>query len=274
MSASQQSGSRGGRHPELTGATAVVTGAGKGIGLRIARRLAAEGMRLVIADMDAEALAEAAEELAALGSPLLTHRADLSLEGSVDALFDETLARFGTVDLLVNNAAHLRRHRLLDEDRPHHELLDLQIATTVRSPYLCARRSAAAMKTAGRGSIVFISSVGAERAHHRGLPYDATKGAINAMTRAMAVDLGEYGIRVNAVAPGVTETYRWSGDERSSTLDALAAQVPLRRAGSVDDVAAMVAFLASDEASYGTGQVLHADGGITAQLSPPGPHAL
>ncbi|HEY5652383.1 MAG TPA: SDR family oxidoreductase, partial [Acidimicrobiia bacterium] len=108
--------------------------------------------------------------------------------------------------------------------------------------------------------------------HHRGLPYDVTKGAINAMTLAMAVDLGEYGIRVNAIGPGVT----FKGDRPADEVERRITEgrIPLRRSGTVEDIAAMVAFLASPESSYVTGQVIYVDGGITAQLSPLGPGAL
>ena len=125
------------------------------------------------------------------------------------------------------------------------------------------------MQANGGGNIIHISSVGALRAHEMGLPYDVTKGAINAMTRAMAKDLGEYKIRVNAIAPGVTHTYRWSAADHSSVQN-VAARIPLRRIGTVSDIGSLVAFLASPEASYITGQIIYVDGGITAQLSPPG----
>ena len=123
------------------------------------------------------------------------------------------------------------------------------------------------MSAAGGGSIIQISSVGGLRAHWRGLPYDLTKGALDAMTRAMAIDLAEYGIRVNAVAPGFTIRYRTETaceDLRRKYVP----RIPLHRAGTPLDIGAAVAFLASDEASYITGQILYVDGGITAQLSP------
>ena len=197
--------------------------------------------------------------------------ADLTREGDLDRVFEQAAQANGAVDLLVNNAAVLERRRVLDE---HTALVDLALATNVRAPYLCSVRAAHAMADAGRGSIVNLSSVGATRAHHRGMPYDVTKGAIDALTRAMAIDLWEYGIRVNAVAPGVTHTYRTDPDVGSPGYRATEERIPLRRFGTVGDVAAAVAFLASDDASYITGQVLHVDGGITAQLSPPGAGAL
>ncbi len=258
-----------GRYPELVGRVAVVTGAAKGIGRGIADRLMGEGMSVVAADIDGASLNVTVDSFRDAGAEILPFIGDLSVDTEVDRLFRETTDRFTTVDLLVNNAADLRRRRLLDE---HTDVLDLQLATNIRSPYLCSQRAAAIMRDHGGGSIVHISSVGALRAHHRGLPYDVTKGAINAMTMAMAVDLGEYGIRVNAIAPGVT----FKGDrpvdeaERRITEE----RIPLRRSGTVHDVAAMVAFLASSESSYVTGQVISVDGGITAQLSPSGPGAL
>jgi len=258
------------RYAELAGRVAVVTGAAKGIGQGIAVRLGSEAMRLVVADIDEAALRETATALEQRGAEVLTYHSDLALPGQIDGLFGATLERFGRLDLLVNNAADLRRHRLLDDHGP---VLDRQLAVNVRVPYFCSQRAAETMKEAGGGNIVQISSVGALRAHHRGLPYDVTKGAINAMTMAMAVDLGEYGIRVNAIGPGVTYTHRTVGSDPED-LRATSDRIPLRRIGTVSDIGAMVAFLASDESTYITGQVMYVDGGITVQLSPQGPGAL
>lgn len=261
------------RYADLADQVVVVTGAAKGIGQGIATRLAAEGMRVVAADVDRDALTTTTGALRDRGATVLDVHADVSRPADVDALFASAVDAFETVDALVNNAADLRRKRLLDE---HDELLDLQLATNVRGPYRCSQRAAAIMREAGRGSIVNISSVGAQRAHHRGLPYDVTKGAVDAMTLALAVDLGGYGIRVNAIGPGVTHTYRTDRYAASdpSSYQTTAERIPLGRWGTVSDVAAMVAFLISSEASYVTGQIIHVDGGITAQLSPKGPAGL
>jgi len=258
------------RYPELRNRVAIVTGGAKGIGQAIAQRLAEEGMRLVLIDRDAEALANTAAVWSGGGIDVVSVVGDLAEMEVIDSLFAETQDAFGTVDLLVNNAADLERRTALDD---HPELLRSQLATNVASPYLCSQRAAEVMKDNGRGVIVNISSVGALRAHHRGLPYDVTKGAINAMTMAMAVDLGPYGIRVNGVGPGVTETYR-AKKMPAATRDALSAKIPLGRFGTTADMAAVVAFLASDDAAYITGQVIYVDGGITAQLSPPGTNPL
>ena len=252
------------RFPELADRVAVVTGAAKGIGQAIAARLAAEGMTVVAGDIDGAALDDTTGKLVAAGARVIAVVGDLSRDVDIERLFTTVDERCGRIDLLVNNAADLRRRRLLDD---HDDVLEAQLATNLRGPYRCAQQAATRMVEAGRGSIVNISSVGAARAHHRGFPYDVTKGAIDALTRAMAIDLGPDGIRVNAVGPGVTHTHRSEG-RPAELQEKLADRIPLRRVGTVGDIAAAVAFLASDEAAYITGQVLYVDGGITAQLSP------
>ncbi len=254
------------RYPELKGQVAIVTGAAQGIGQGIAIRLAREEMRVVVADIDSEKLASTASSLRRLGATILDFQGDLSQSDAIQQLFEQTLQSYKGVHLLVNNAADLQRKRLLDE---HENLLDHQLATNIRGPYLCSYQAAKWMQANAGGNIIHISSVGALRAHEIGLPYDVTKGGINAMTRAMAIDLGEYNIRVNAIAPGVTHTYRWPSLDHPK-IQAVVGRIPLRRIGSVSDISSLAAFLASDEASYITGQIIYVDGGITAQLSPPG----
>lgn len=254
------------RHPELADRVAVVTGGAKGIGLGIALRLAREGMRIVIGDIDAETLSSTAASLERLNIAFLAVVGDLSQPKTIRHLFAETRQTYGGIDLLVNNAANLDRFRLLDE---HEALLDLQLATNVRGPYLCSFHAAGLMRETGGGNIIHISSVGGLRAHWRGFPYDVTKGAIDAMTRAMAIDLAEYNIRVNAIGPGATRTRRTPPDEHPLVQE-MSDRIPLKRFGLVSEISSVVAFLASEEASYITGQIIYVDGGITAQLSPPG----
>lgn len=254
------------RYPELKDKVAVVTGGAKGIGLGIVLRLAREEMRVVIGDIDTRSLSSTAAALEQLGVPILAFEGDLSQPATIRQLFEKTTENFGGVDLLVNNAANLDRERLLDE---HEELLELQLATNVRGPYLCSFHAASIMRESGGGNIVHISSVGGLRAHWRGFPYDVTKGAIDAMTRAMAIDLAEYSIRVNAIGPGATRTRRTSPDDHP-IVNEMSGRIPLGRFGLVSEISSVVAFLASSEASYITGQIIYVDGGITAQLSPPG----
>jgi NAD(P)-dependent dehydrogenase (short-subunit alcohol dehydrogenase family) len=252
------------RFAELNGQVAIVSGSSRNIGKGIAVRLAREGMNVVINGRDPDAVEQTASELRTLGANVLAVPADVSLDDEIDRLFDETLNAFGTVDLMVNNAAVLHRAHFFKVDK---ELLDRHLATNIRGPYLCAYRAAEVMRQAGRGNIVHISSVGGLRAHWRGLPYDMTKGAIDAMTRAMALELAAFGIRVNAVAPGAIRTDR-SPDPDSARGKEIVGRVPMARYGSVLEIGAAVAFLASDDASYVTGQVLYVDGGLVAQLSP------
>jgi 3-oxoacyl-[acyl-carrier protein] reductase len=224
-------------------------------------------MRLVIADIDGKSLATTTASLKALGVQVLAFEGDLSQSTVIDQLFQVILETFNRVDLLVNNAADLNRRRLLDE---HEALLEQQLATNVSGPYLCSSQAAKIMRDTGSGgNIIHISSVGAIRAHWKGFPYDVTKGAINAMTRAMAIDLAEYNIRVNAIGPGATKTYR-TGSGGKTAVQEIANRIPLKRYGLVSEMSSVIAFLASSEASYITGQIIYVDGGITAQLSPPG----
>ena len=182
------------RYPELKKKVAIVTGAGKGIGKGIAIRLGREGMKVVInarTESDVEAVTD---ELRQLGAEALGIVADISLTDGINHLIDETLKTFGSIDLLVNNAANLRRVRFFDVTQ---EMFETELATNVTGPFVASYRAAQVMREKSSGSIVHISSVGGLRAHNPGLPYDATKGALDAMTRVMGIELAPFGIRVN-----------------------------------------------------------------------------
>lgn len=254
------------RYSELQGKVALVTGSARGIGKGVALRLAREGMRLVITSTTAEEVQATAAGLRASGVEVLECVGDISQAQFVDRLFQATVDAFGTVDLLVNNAGKLGSPPFLElnEDR-----FDDMTNTNIRAVFLCSRRAVDIMRKGEGGSIIHISSVGGLRAHERGVPYDMTKAAIDGLTRAMGIELADYGIRVNAIAPGAIYT------ERRPPLDdpkiqAQSQRIPMRRLGNTLEIGAAVAFLASPDASYITGQVIYVDGGITAQLYPRG----
>lgn len=252
------------RYPELGGQVAIVTGSSRGIGAGIAARLAREGMRLVITGLAREEVEATAAELRAEGVEALAIPGDLRRDDAIADLFDRALSAYGTVNLLVNNAADLRRVR---SEQLSLSLIDEQFAINTRAPLLCALRAAEIMRPHGSGSIINVSSVGGLRAHLPGLPYGITKGALDAMTRALAIDLAAYGIRVNGIAPGLTPS-QVSG-ANADYLRELSRYIPLRKPGRPEDVGATAAFLASPDAAYITGQTFYVDGGLTVQLHPP-----
>jgi 3-oxoacyl-[acyl-carrier protein] reductase len=251
----------------LDGKVAIVTGASRGIGKGIAERLAKEGARVVMTARGADALHESAHAIEAAGGAVLPIAGDAGVKADVEAMFQQVLERWGTVDIVVNNAAWASpQAHILEMDEAH---WDTVIRGNLKSIYLHCHRAANIMVDKGtRGSIVNISSFAAARAHRYMAAYDATKGGMEAMTRTMALDLGPFGIRVNVVGPGAihTEEYEPAGEEARRRRGQT---VPLGRVGYPDDIAGAVAFLVSDDASYITGQVLYVDGGMLAQLRSP-----
>lgn len=251
----------------LVGKTAVITGSSRGIGRGIAERLAAEGAQVVINGRHPETVNPVAQALRAAGAEAIAVIADVGVREQVDRLFEETVAVFGGVDILVNNAAWTGQMAHFLEMDEHH--WDTALRTNLKSVYLCSHRAANLMVNQERpGSIISISSFGAARAHRCLAAYDASKGGLEAFTRAIAVDLAPFGIRANVVGPGAihTETHDQRGIEAARQR---AATIPLGRAGCPADIAGTVAFLASDDAGYITGQVLYVDGGMLAQLRSP-----
>ncbi len=257
------------RYPELKGKVAIITGSSRGIGRGTAMRLAREGMRVVITGLEADLTENTARSLHEWGAHAIGIPGNLKETAHIADIFEKTMAEFGQVDVLVNNAADLRRSNVLDMTD---DVLDASIAINLRAPLLASRYAAEIMKEAGGGNIVSISSVGGLRAHNLSNPYDATKSGIDGMTRGLAVDLAAHKIRVNAVAPGaiMTEATLRFLSERPDGLDEIFERIPLARGGTVYEIGAMIAYLVSDDAAYITGQVIYVDGGITMQLSPPG----
>ena len=245
--------------PRLIGKVAIVTGAGAGIGRAIALRFAAEGAQVVVNDVNGPTAEDAAQTILAGGGTAIAITAHVADKAQVDRLFDTTLERCQTVDVLVNNASltDTARH-FLDADE---QWWDRILAANLRSAFLCSWRAAQVMARRRQGAIINLSSGGASRAHRSNAAYDAAKGGVEALTRAMALDLGPYGIRVNALVPGSIN---------SKNLDAAALEergkvMPLGRVGTVEEMAGPAVFLASDDASYITGHMLVVDGGLLAQ---------
>ena len=247
----------------LTDRVALVTGAARNIGRAIAERLAAEGATVALADVD-PAVEEAAAAIVHGGGEAFAYRLDVSSAAEVEDCFDRLESRFGAPDILVNNAAVVRggvRHFLEGDEAWWDAVLDVNL----KGQFLCARRAATAMAAHGRGVIVNISSGGATRAHRGMAAYDASKGGSEALTRALALDLAPYGIRVAAIVPGLI---RQEGQPAESAALA-AATVPLERIGEPADIAAAVAFIVSDDAAYVSGTTLVVDGGLLAQQRSP-----
>ncbi len=243
----------------LRNKVALVTGAGAGIGRAIARRFGAEGADVVVNDINAASAADTAQTIAGAGGSAIAVTADVADKAQVDRLFDVTLERFKTIDVLVNNASltNTTRH-FLEADE---QWWDRILAANLKSAFLCAFRAAQVMARRRQGSIINMSSGGASRAHRGNAAYDAAKGGVEALTRALALDLGPYGVRVNALVPGSIN----SRGLDEATLRQRGMTVPLGRVGDVDEMAGPAVFLASDDASYITGHLLVVDGGLLAQ---------
>jgi NAD(P)-dependent dehydrogenase (short-subunit alcohol dehydrogenase family) len=241
---------------------AIVTGAGSGIGREIARRLAAEGARVVVADRVGERAEEVTRELAAAGGQALASRTDVSVAEEVATMVAAARESFGAVDVLVNNAAIARGDDVLEIDEA---TWDEELAVDLRAAFLCAREVLPDMIERRRGAMVNVATVNALSAlGHEA--YSAAKAGLISLTQSLAVRYGRHGVRANAVAPGTVRTPVWRKrlEQDPQVFEKLAAWYPLGRVGEPEDVAKAVLFLASDEAAWITGVVLRVDGGLLA----------
>jgi 3-oxoacyl-[acyl-carrier protein] reductase len=238
---------------------AIVTGAAGGIGKAIAERYGAEGAHVVVNDVRQEGAERVAQAIAAAGGSALAIAADVSDAAQVAALFDAALARFGTLDVLVNNAGltNTERHFLEADSAWWRSIIDVNLS----SMFLCGRRAAQIMARKRSGSIINLSSGGATRAHRGNAAYDAAKGGVEALTRAMALDLGPYNVRVNALVPGSIDSKGLPSEVKRQRGE----NIPLGRVGEAAEMAGPAVFLASDDASYITGHCLFVDGGMLSQ---------
>ena len=241
----------------------IVTGAAHGIGRAIARRFGSEGAQVIVNDVNAAGVEAVVQEIMANGGLAVAGVADVSKKSEVDALFDRVLERFGTVDVLVNNAGliNVERHFLEGDE----EWWDRVLTVNLKSVFLCSLRAAHIMALRHQGVIINMSSGGATHSHRGMAAYDASKGGIEALTRAMALDLAPYGIRVNALIPGSIDTQGMEPELKRERGQA----VPLGRVGEPEEIAGPAVFLASDDASYITGHIYAVDGGLLSQQRSP-----
>ena len=260
----------------LDGKTAIVTGAASGIGRAIARRLLDDGARVVIADIDEDRGDDAADELSNYGEVRFI-ACDVSQKLDVHNLVAGTLDDFSDIDILVNNAGIVHKATFLELSEKD---FDRVMGVNLKGMFLCGQAVAAHMvdrinEGDAPGTIVNMSSINALFGLPDQVPYSVSKGGVAQLTRVMAIALAQYGIRVNAVGPGsvmteMLERVVSDADARERIL----ARTPLGRIGQPDEIAAVVAWLASDEASYVTGQTIYADGGrlgLNYTMPPPSP---
>lgn len=243
----------------LTGKTVIVTGAGRGIGQAIAERFAAAGAQVIVNDINGDAVDEVVKSIKDRGEDALGLVADVSDAAQVNSMVETVMAEHGRIDVLVNNAGLTgpMLHFFEADEAWWRRIIDVNLT----GHFLVSHPVARIMAKAGGGSIINMSSGGATNAHRSFTAYDATKGGIEALTRAMALDLGPYGIRVNALMPGSIDTSNLPIEQRILRGE----NVPLGRIGEPYDMTGAALFLASDDAAYITGDIIKVDGGMTAQ---------
>ena len=268
-------------YPDLRGKAVLVTGGGAGLGRGISCRMGAEGMLVFLCGRRELLLNEAAEKIRQSGGQAVPIAADLSREDEVVRLFARIGEQCPGIDVLVHNAALVAPGTFANTDTAYWQKM---FATNSDSCFFLAKQCAQTMIARRAGTMIFISTIGVARAHRRMIAYDASKGAVEAFTRALALELGPHRIRVNAIAPGPIcgqdQTNRPESAWKRRNLKAFDPEIsweefhhphiPIERFGTPADIAAAAAFLASEQASFITGIVLTVDGGSTAQIAPPG----
>lgn len=242
----------------LQGKIAVVTGAAQGFGRSIALSFAREGARLVLADIKEQGIQGVVGEVVAAGSEALAVPANVSDEASVRNLKEQALSRFGRVDILVNNAGIFPHSLTVDMAE---EEWDLVIDTNLGGNFLCSRAFVPELRAQRAGRIISIASGIAYKGSKGGSHYAASKAAIVGFVKSLARELGPDGITVNSICPGIADTALPRGHRTTEELYASAKNVPMGRIAQTEDIARVATFLASDAASYITGQALVVDGG-------------
>jgi NAD(P)-dependent dehydrogenase (short-subunit alcohol dehydrogenase family) len=240
---------------------AVVTGAASGMGLAIGKRLAANGRRVALLDLDGDGAERAAAEIRESGAQAIAATVDIADRAAVETALAHVRSELGPVDIMVTSAG-------LDQFSPFTditiEMWDRMIAVNLTGTFHCLQAAVPDMLAGGWGRIVTISSSSAQSGAPRMAHYVASKGGVIGMTKALAVELGPHGITVNTIPPGAIETPMTSRAEASGNLpgaDVIAKMIPVRRMGTPEDIAAACAFLCSEDAGYITGQQINLNGG-------------
>ncbi len=242
----------------LTGKIAIVTGAGQGIGKAIGLRLANAGAAVAILDLNLSSAEEVAKEIEKIGQRALPIQADVSQSSEVNAAVDDVLSEFGRVDILVNNAGIAGRTLPLTdlEESDWNAVLGVNLTGV----FLCCKAVIGTMIEQDYGRIVNVASIAGKEGNPTMIPYSVSKAGVICLTKALAKEVTDYNIRVNAVSPAVIETPIMDGMAQT-TIDYMVSKIPLGRIGKPEEVAAVVNFLASDEVSFVTGQCYDVSGG-------------
>jgi len=241
---------------------AVITGAGDGIGRQIAESFAQEGAAVVIAEINEVSGKRAEEQIQAAGGRALFVPVDVSDEPRVEGMVQAVVEQLGRIDILINNAGVVVHMKIVDMPR---QAWDRQLAVQLTGPFLVSKHVARHMiARGGGGKIVNISSVSAVMGRHKAAAHCAAKGGLTMLTKVLAMELGEYKVNVNAVAPGLIDVPSQRAEENISAeyKRSYLNELPLGRIGEVEDISNMVMFLCSDEANWITGQLMLVDGGL------------
>lgn len=250
---------------DLTGKVALITGGRRGMGAADAVALAGQGATVIVTDIDEESCKPVVDRILEKGGEATCFKMDVSNAKEVEEVFDKVVQAYGRIDILVNNAG-------IYEPKPFLEMTeeewDRTLTINLKGQFLCAQRAAKEMAKNKWGRIINIASiasgqvgVGVGASAH----YTASKGGVIGMTETLAIELAPYGINVNAIGPGAIDTPMTTGSGMSKEQqDAITADLPIKRLGTVEEIASTVVFLASDEASYITGATLFVDGGWLA----------
>lgn len=242
----------------LTGKVALVTGAGSGIGLAAAERLAHEGAAVVLADINLDAAQQAADTIASRGLVALPVRADVAKRADVQSMIGAAEAHFGRLDILINNAGIAGRAAPIEEVTD--DDWEAMMAIDLKSVFLCCQAAIPGMKARHFGRIVNVASIAGKEGNPNMIPYSTAKAGVIGLTKALAKEVASFGIYVNAISPAVIETpilHQLTSEQVAYMVE----RIPLGRPGQPAEVAALICWLASDEASFTTGQCLDISGG-------------